>query len=114
MSNAIDPKIVFFQQSKTRFYKALSYLTLFLYVVFVSTCALLADYLLILIIELVSANDIAKYPLVSTAFDWFKIGSAFLAFLAAGVHSFFSAWSQIKFELETVTEPIISNGEEHE
>ena len=111
MSNIVDPRIIFLQQSKIRLYKGLSYLTLFIYVVFVSACAFLADYVLVVIIENIVARDISKYPMVSTAFDWFKIGSAFLVFIAAGIHSFFSAWSQIKFELDTIKEPVLANGE---
>ena len=118
MSQTNDPKLVFLQQSKERFYKGLSYLTLFLYVVFVSASAFVADYLLVMIIEYVLSQDASKYPIISTAFDWFKIGSAFLALIAAGVHAFFSALSQVKFELETINETTLkvnpSKGEEHE
>ena len=114
MSNATDPKTIFIEESKVRFYKALGYLTLFAYVIFVSACAFFADYILTLLIGYIAANDISKYPAVSLAFDWFKIGSAFLAFIVFGVHSFFSAWSQIKFEIETIKEPNLSKGKNHE
>ena len=107
--NPTDPKDIFIQKSKSRFFKGLDYLTLFIYVVVVSVCALLADYIIILAIEFTVASDISSYPIVSQAFDWFKIGSAFLVLIAAAVHAFFSAWSQIKFEIETAREPILES-----
>jgi len=101
-----DPKAIFLRNCRGRFYRGLDYLTLFVYVVIISISALLADYAIILVIELTVASDVSRYPIVSEAFKWFKIGSAFLVLVAAAVHAFFSAWSQIKFEAEVAAEPI--------
>jgi hypothetical protein len=66
----------------------------------------LIDYGIVLVIEYTISAEIAKIPIVSQVFVWFKIGSAFLVLIAATVHAFFSAWSQIKFEVDTAKETI--------
>jgi hypothetical protein len=91
----------FLENLKVRFYKALDYLILFVYLLVVSICALLVDYILILVLSLLVADDIEKFPIIAQAFIWFKIGSGFLIFIAAIVHSFFSAASQIRNEVES-------------
>ena len=72
------------------------------YVLVISGGALLADYALVGILEFVFREDIDKYPLVAQAFDWYKIGSAFLVFFVAMIHAIMSTYSQIKFEFENV------------
>jgi hypothetical protein len=106
---ATDPKDIFSQNLRTRFYKALDYLTLFVYVVVVSVGALVADYFIVYAIQLTVLPAVLKYPIVSQAFDWFQIGSAFLALIAAGIHAFFSVYSQVKFEVQTAKEPILGD-----
>jgi len=81
---------------------------LFVYVAVVSIGALAADYLILLVIERTVATAVSKYPVVSQAFDWFQIGSAFLILVAAITHALFSAFSQLRFEVETAKEPIPS------
>lgn len=83
----------------------LDYLTLFAYVVVVTVGALVANYLIIFAIERTVAETVSKYTVVSKAFDWFQIGSAFLIMIGAAIHAIFSAWSQIRFEVETGREP---------
>jgi len=68
---------------------------------------LLADYLIVLAIELTVSSAVAKYPIVAIAFDWFQIGSAFMVFIAAGTHAVFSVVSQVKFEIDTSQEPTL-------
>jgi hypothetical protein len=104
--SASDPKAVFVRNFRRRFYRGLDYLALFIYVAIVSIGALLADYAIVRAIELTVASDVSRYPIVSRVFEWFKIGSAFLVLIAAAAHAFFSAWSQMKFEIEVARESI--------
>ena len=96
-----DPKEVFHRNARGRFYRALDYLTLFLYVTVVSIGALVADLLIVYVIALTVKGAVSKYNVVAVAFDWFQIGSAFLVLIGALTHACFSAFSQVKFEVET-------------
>lgn len=80
-----DPKEIFLRHFRTRFYKALDYLTLFAYALVVALGAFLADYILILVIGFIVAPAVSEYPAVKMAFDWFQILSSVLALLAAFV-----------------------------
>jgi hypothetical protein len=100
----IDPREAFLKNLKSRFYRVLDYFSLFLYIVLISVGALLADSAIVFAIERTIASAIVKYPIVKQCFDWFQIGSAFLALFGALIHALFSAWSRIQFELETMRE----------
>lgn len=92
------------KRSKGRLYVALGYLTFFLYIAGVSIAAFAVDYMIVLLIEHLLSSSIRKYPLIQQVFDWFKIGSAFLALIAAAVHAIFSAWWLIRFEVKSISE----------
>jgi len=96
-----DPGQVFRRHLRWRWFRALDYLSLFLYALVISTGALVVDYVLFLVIKLVVSDAVAGYPVVTVWFDWFQIGSAFLVFIVAFIHAIFSAYSQIRFEIET-------------
>lgn len=99
-----DPKEVFSQNLRSRFYKVLDYFSLFSYIVLVSIGALVADTIIVFVIKQTIINTVNEYPIVKLAFDWFQIGSAFLALFGAMVHAVFSAWSQLQFELQSMRE----------
>jgi hypothetical protein len=100
-----DLKQLFLKNLRIRLYKTLDYLTLFVYVVIVSVCALAADYIIVLAIKRTVSAAVTQYKVVSQAFDWFQIGSAFLVLVGATTHAFFSVYSQVRFEMETVKKP---------
>lgn len=100
-----DPKGIFLQNAKNRFYLGLNYVTLFMYVVIVSTSALVADYIIVFAIKKTVASAVSQFPIVEQAFSWFQIGSAFMVLIGAATHACFSAYSQIKFEVEVAKAP---------
>lgn len=107
-----DPKEIFLRNFRYRFYKALDYLTLFIYALVVAIGAFLADYILVLVIGFIVKPVAAEYPFVKQVFDWFQIGSAILALLAAFVLSFYSALSQMRFASQTAKEAILGDEED--
>lgn len=98
-----DAKQQFTRNFRVRLYNALDYLTLFTYVLIVTIGALGADLIMVRAIEMVVNDSIAQYQIVRQAFDWFRIGSAFLIFVGAGLHAVFSAWSLLRVEVEAAS-----------
>lgn len=107
-----DPKKIFLHNFWSRYYRALDYLTLFIYSLVVSSAAFLVDYFLVFIVKLVVTSAVSQYPQVSIMFDWFQIGSAALALVVAFIFSFFSAFSQVRFAYDTSREPILSDNKD--
>ena len=96
----VEPRERFVENTKVRFYKTLDFFVLIIYVLIVSLSSFLADYFMILVIEFFLSDDISKYSVVSQFFDWYKIGTALLVFIVAMLHAIYSAFSQVKFEVE--------------
>ncbi len=60
--------------------------------------AVLADYVIFQLIELLLAPDVQKYALVATWFDYAKIGLALMLIICAVTHGLFSTYQLVLWD----------------
>jgi hypothetical protein len=92
------------QRVTKRFFRALDYVSIFMFVVIVYGSAVIADYILFLLIWSLLREEVAKYPIVSSAFDYARIGLALLCIAGAIIHGILSTYNQIKIDIELAKE----------
>lgn len=92
------------QQLRTRYYRALNYLSIYLFLIVVYGGALLTDYFLILLIEWLLKEDIQRYPIVAQWFDYARTGLGLLLIVLAVTHGVISTISQVRLDLEIARE----------
>lgn len=83
-----------------RLYSALNYLSIYAFIVIVYGTALIADYLLFLLMWWLLSNEVQKYPLISLACDYARIGQALLFIVSAFVHGLISTYTQSRLDLK--------------
>jgi mannitol-specific phosphotransferase system IIBC component len=91
-----NEKNEFISKLNKRYYKALNYLSIYVYVIIVYGTGLIADYILFALIDMLIIEDTKKYPIVAVWFEHAKIGLALLFISCAVIHGVFSTIGQIK------------------
>lgn len=81
-----------------RVYRLLNYFALFIFIVLVNGGLLGADFILISMVEWFLHNDIERYPLLATWFNYARITLAFLVLLAALIHGILSMITQVRID----------------
>jgi len=89
---------------KQRLFRALDYLSIFAFIVIVYGSAVLADYLLFLLLWALLDDEVRKYPVVARALDYARIGLALLFIFSAVVHGVISTYSQIRLDMKLANE----------
>jgi uncharacterized Tic20 family protein len=93
-----DPGVEFKQKARRRFYRALNYLTIYLFVLIVYGGAIVTDFALFQLILWLIAEDATKYPLVALWLDMARIILAILLVIFALVHGIFSTVQQFRMD----------------
>lgn len=88
------------QRLSARFYRAVDYVSIYIFVLVVYGGAVVTDYLLFALLWLLLRDEVTKYPLVALGLDYARIGLALLFILSAVVHGTISAYSQIKLDIK--------------
>jgi hypothetical protein len=83
-----------------RFWRAIDYLSIFVFTLVVYSAAVAADFLFFEFLSRLLTIDAKEYPLVALAFRVFRIGLALLAILLGCVHATHSAIKQIRLDHE--------------
>jgi len=83
-----------------RFWRAVDYLSIFVFTLVVYSAAVVADFLFFEFLSRLLTNDATEYPLVALAFRIFRISLALLAILLGCVHATYSAIKQIRLDRE--------------
>ena len=107
-TEATDQADVVRQRLRERFWSTVDYLSIVIQVFVVYTVAVLFDLLVARLFRAIIQDAVASYPLVRSAFEWFEIGLAFLGMVLALVHSVFSVYSHIRFEVTALREEVAS------
>ncbi len=89
---------------RKRFWRALDYISIYVFVLVVWGGVLIVDYALLLLIENILEEDIRRYPLVALWFDRAKIGLALLTVATAVFHGIISTIGQIRMDVATARE----------
>lgn len=92
------------QHARSRFWRACNYFTIFAFVLFVYSGALVTDYLLFALMQWLLQDSVRAYPVVATWFEYAKIGLAMLFIFAAVVHGGVSTYSQVKLDVQLARE----------
>ena len=82
-----------------RYYRALDYLSVYIFIIVVYGGAVASDYLLFIILWGLLKDDVQKYPLVASGLDYARIGLALLFISSAVIHGVISTYSQVKLDL---------------
>ena len=99
-----NPKADIRYKVEQRLYRALNYISVFLFILLVYGGALITDYLLFKLIWVLLSDDIQKYSVVSQVFDFARIGLAFLFILSAIIHGIVSTYSQVRLDIALLSE----------
>lgn len=89
---------------KSRFYRALDYLSIYIFIIIVYGGATIAEYLLFSLLWLLLSEDVQKYPIISLALDYARIGLGLLFISSAFVHGALSTYHQIKLDFRLAKE----------
>lgn len=95
-----SPEALIRQQMRLRFWRTLNYLSIFTSCLVVYGSAVVADYLLFLLIWALMGDTMTQHPIVVQAADFTQIGLALMALFGMLVHGVFSAWGQIQLDLK--------------
>ncbi|HEX6289644.1 MAG TPA: hypothetical protein VFZ66_10665 [Herpetosiphonaceae bacterium] len=87
------------QQIRGRYYRALNYLSIYLFIIVVYGSGLIVDYLLFSLMWWLLDEEVQRYYLVATGFDYARIGLAMLFIVSAIVHGSLSTYSQIQLDI---------------
>lgn len=87
-----------------RYYRALDYLSIYVFILIVYGAALVTDYLLFALMWALLSDDVKKYRVVAMGFDYARIGLALLFILGALVHGVISTYSQVQLDLKLAKE----------
>ena len=98
-AKANDPKSKFYGEANGRVYRALNYISIYLFILVVYGGALITDYLLFELMSWLLSASIQSYPLVAAWFDYARIGLAFLFIVTAVFHGILSTYGQMKLDL---------------
>lgn len=90
----------FKEKGEERFYRALNYLTIYLFIIVVYGGALVTDYLLFALMEWLLKVNVERYPVVALGFDYARIGLAALFIIAAVFHGIISTINQMKLDIQ--------------
>ena len=85
---------------RSRLYRALDYLTIYLFILVVYGGAVITDYLLFLLLWALLGADVREYPLVAMGFQYARIGLALLCIVSAVIHGIISTYSQVKLDIK--------------
>ena len=91
-------------QVRKRLFRALNYLTIYVFVIIVYGGALLTDYVLFELIAWLLADDVKEYALVAQWFDYARMGLALLLVVCAVTHGIISTVSQIRLDIALAKE----------
>lgn len=94
----------FKRTQRIRFFRALNYISIYFFILVVYGGLLIFDYFLFQIMWWVISPDATKYPLISSALDFAKMGLGLLFILGALIHGFISTYSQIQLDLKLLEE----------
>ena len=89
---------------KQRLFRAIDYLSIFVFIVVVYSGAALADYLLFLLLWALLDDEVQRYPIVANALDYARIGLGLLFISSAVIHGVISTYSQIKLDMKLANE----------
>jgi hypothetical protein len=87
------------QNIKRRYYRALNYLSIYVFIIVVYGGALLTEYALFALMTWLLRDDVAKYSLVAIWFDYARIGLALLFIFSGVAHGIISTVGQIRLDL---------------
>ena len=83
---------------KRRLYRTLDYISIAFSVLAIYAAFLVADYLLIKLIEYLAGSELSESKALSTFFKSVKVGLALLGFILCLIHGSRSAWEQYQLD----------------
>lgn len=93
-----DPKIQYQQVWRRRLFRALNYLTIYVYILVVYGGAIVTDFAFFQIVQILIADDANRYPLVSLWLDFARVILALLLLIFAIIHAILSTLQQIRMD----------------
>jgi len=84
---------------RDRYFRALNYVSIYVYVIVVYGGALISDYFLFWLISWLLSEDVQRYPVIALWFDYARIGLAWLLIVCGITHGFLSTYKQVKLEI---------------
>ena len=104
LATQLDDSQLIRRQIRGRYYRALNYLSIYLFIIVVYGSGLIVDSMLFSLMWWLLDEDIQKYDLVARGFDYARIGLAMLFIASAVVHGMLSTYSQIQLDLALLQE----------
>lgn len=89
-----------------RLYRALNYVSIFVFILIVYGGALITDYLLFQLMWALLSEEIQQYPVVEQAFSFARIGLALMFIAGAVIHGMLSTYSQVRLDISLMNEGI--------
>jgi hypothetical protein len=89
---------------KRRFYRTIDYASIAISILVIYGTVLVADYLLVKLIEYLFRSEMNASPFLASVFKGVKVGLALLTFVVSLIHGVRSAWEQYKLETQLIRE----------
>jgi hypothetical protein len=85
-------------QMGIRFWRALNYLSVFLFIIVVYSGFFLTEYILLREVAAFLAEDVKEFPIIDIWFKNARIGLAFLMMIVAFIHGIIATYEQVKID----------------
>lgn len=98
-TDRVDVKERVMRRIRDRYFRALNYVSIYVYVILVYGGALISDYFLFWLISRLLSEDIRQYPVIALWFNYVRIGLAWSLIVCAITHGFLSTYKQVKLDI---------------